>query len=131
MNHFFHVLTIVAVAVHAVVGCRIHHAHAGGSASDASAAMEAACPCERHGHSHQDEPAEPHGNHGTCDEGRCMFLRPEKAGGKQLLSDVDGLPRLVSLATPPQAGQSRTATLGPSRPGPLIPRHLLLQVFLI
>jgi len=131
MNRLLHVVTIVAMAVHALGGCCVHHAHAESLSPDASATIETACPCEYHGHSGQDEPAENPGDHGGCDEGPCTFLRPDAPTANELLTGLGGLPPISSWLTSPRPSRLAAASIVLDRAGPLIPRHLLLQVLLI
>ena len=94
------ILTTTAVALHAMLGCCVHHAHfcdSHESRSDVATAVEADHHCS-HGHHHHDDSGSPdedvtedsgheHGGGGDhkCDEGDCTFTSVERSNDLELM----------------------------------------------
>lgn len=132
MNRAFHMGIVLAVAVHMVSGCCLHHAHAAGFPTDLSSSVEAVgCPCEDHGHQHQGQS----GDHGSqehgCNEGPCIFTRPDSSESSDLLAGLQGLALISCLPAGAALSRIDTACPAPSRFAAAVPLHLLNQVLLI
>jgi len=131
MNRAFHFGAVLTVAVHMVFGCCLHHAHASGRQVDLPDSVDAACPCEHHGHQHERQPCDHSNGPEGCDEGQCTFIRPDSPGNSDLLAGFQCLPLISCLPPLPMLSETDTAELAPSRLGAPIPLHLLNQVLLI
>jgi len=132
MNRAFQIGIMLAVAIHMVGGCCLHHAHAHGGLSDTKGfAARASCPCHHRGSVETDgccdHPSQPQ----QCDGHKCVFTRPDPSDAPDLSIGHGCLnPVCVSPGLPTLRGIDR----GDSRlgePGQPIPLHLLNQVLLI
>jgi len=131
MYRALHIGVMLAVSVHMVLGCCLHHAHAWGPRIDLPLSVDAACPCERHGHLHEGQPGDHDDKQRGCDEAPCTFTRPGSSGDGDLLAGLQCLPLISCL--PPLSALSGidTADLAPGRFGASIPLHLLNQALLL
>lgn len=132
MNRAFHIAIVLAVAVHMVFGCCLHHAHADG---ERSGAVETFCP-NCHESVEPGESCDHSTQHQGCDGDRCVFTRrdsneaPDSSIGHGWLNPV-----CVSLGT----GAFGAGTLrgigrvdsGLGKVGAPIALHLLNQVLLL
>ena len=131
MNRAFHFGAVLAVAVHMVFGCCVHHVHASGTEADLPPSIDATCPCEDHGHQHEGQPCDDGDHHEGCEVGPCTFTRPDSFGISNLLAGFQCLPTVLCLpplAAPSGVDTASAALSGLSAP---IPLFLLNQVLLI
>ena len=141
-------ITIFVLVLHTALGCCWHHAHdciAG--CSDATTAVEHACPCESHEHDehapseddHRGEGKRCEGDHHRhehdCEGDHCTFVRSgrssEERGERSFdttflaLDDSAQEPSLISARSPQALDQPA------SNSGPPLRSHLLLGILLI
>lgn len=132
MNRAFQIGIMVAVAVHIVSGCCWHHAHAADFPTDLPSSVEApGCPCEHYGHRHQGQTCD-HGSkeHG-CNEGSCIFTRPDSPESSDLLAGLQGFALISCVPAGPTLSGIDIACPAAGRFAAAIPLHLLNQVLLI
>jgi hypothetical protein len=132
VNRAFHIGIMVAVAVHMVCGCCWHHAHAAGYLAGSPSLVEAAgCPCGHHGHQHQSQACDHESEEHGCNEGSCIFTRPDSSESSDLLAGLQSRALISCLQASPTLSGVDTVYPTPSRFAAAIPLHLLNQVLLI
>jgi len=131
MNCAFHIVVVLAVALHALCGCCVHHAHARGGPSDTKAlTVKASCKCH-HGCVGPDQSCDHTLQQQQCDEVRCVFTRPDSNNAPDLsighgcVNPVCVLPGISTLSGIDEVDSS------PENPGEPIPLHLLNQAILL
>lgn len=129
---------IVAVLVHALFGCCLHHADACAMRCESTLSAAAAhCHCDHDSDSNGpcDESGDESPDHGSqheaCNSDRCVSIRPEPTASPELLLDFGPLMTASSVAA--RAALSAITTVDPDqRPGvPPIAVHLLNQALLL
>jgi hypothetical protein len=129
MNRTFHFGIILAVSVHMLCGCCLHHAH--GSQPVNSEQVVNSCACENHGHERSSNPCDHRsGNHG-CGGDQCVFTISELDSASQAATDLNCLPFIGVVSILPEMDRSDAVDAIPHYCGPPIPLHLLNQVLLI
>ena len=114
MNRAIHIAIVLAVAVHMVFGCCSHHAHASGPGDVLPLSLGATCPCENHGHQHENQPFDHDSNHHGCDEGPCTFTRPDSSELGNSVGNLQCLPLISCEPLLPTLSAIEAANLAPS-----------------
>jgi hypothetical protein len=149
MNAISSILTTVAVLIHSVLGCCLHHSHGcefghehvvsthadkhGGHnhhhCHDDSHSDEST-PADNHGDNHGDD----HGDHEDCDEDNCSFISVLRNDVKsQLAAAPTWLPAPCSMICLPTLTMTHCSGIGSEGPPWLAasrPLHALTQVWL-
>lgn len=131
MNRAFQIGIMLAVAVHMVCGCCLHHVHAYGGLSDTKALVaRVSCPCH-HRESGAPDPCCDHPSQPQqCDGDTCVFTRPDASDPPDSSTGHGCLnPVCVSPGNPTLRGIDRAdSSLGEL--APQTPLHLRNQVLL-
>ncbi len=131
INGVFPMAVTLALTVHTVFGCCLHHAHGFGHRANVPVAIGTACSGEHHHHHH------PSGDRSTtfplqCNEGPCTFTGPDFTRRDDSFSAVFHILPPVSSVSLSPAPSRIDATDGIS--GSLtatVRLHLLNQIMLI
>lgn len=131
MNRAFHMGMMLAVAVHMVFGCCLHHAHASGPRSGLPVSVDATFPCEHHGHQHKGQPGDHRSGDPGCHGDKCVFTVPESGNASLVTVGADSLLFVCVVPIPPEMNGIDTVDTMPHHCGLPVPLHLLNQVLLI
>jgi len=129
MSRVFHIAIVLAVTVHMVFGCCLHHAH--GSQPADSPSVQNSCDCGHHGHEGGGEPCDHQSGDQGCDDGQCVFTLPESGSASQVTIGMNCLPVFCVMPALPGMDGINTADTVLHHCGPPISLHLLNQVILI
>lgn len=116
MQTLIHILTAIAFAVHAVVGCCLHHVHMGADVSAVDSHHEESHCCHHHNHD-QDasgHPAEDSQHDGPCDESSCAFQVEPLIRASEALLIVDCFTNISDDSTCLLIGVNRPCLCVPS-----------------
>jgi hypothetical protein len=129
MQRLLTLILSLNLALHAVLGCCWHHAHA-----------EPATPDANHHHcGHDHGPAPGHDDHDrapapdNCDEGACLFVRGDQSGPTVQMVELGlwlDLPESVAAA-PIALTATRAVAAGDAPPPPELPQYLRFSALLI
>jgi hypothetical protein len=127
-------LMVAVVLLHAVLGCCLHHSHAGelGSAVPQVQTSPTGNPCHDRGRSYG--PAGSHRHEGDpCHEERCVFVRPTQDDSEVKSACVGAVSIAHSISETTQLSQTRVWALRFVAHSHHLPvrSHLAKQVFLI
>jgi len=131
MNCAFHMGVMLAVAVHMVFGCCLHHAHASGPRIGLPLSVDATCPCGHHDHQHEGLPGDHRSGDQDCDGDKCVFTLPKSGNSSLVTVGANSLPFICVMPTPPEMDGIDTVDTMPHHCGLPVPLHLLNQVLLI
>ncbi len=148
MNRVFHIGIVLAVAVHMLCGCCLHHAHAhGGRSNTRVSAVETGC-CQHHDGSQHERanargssasgnvalalvPPDGSSDHQHCDGAHCVFTRPDSNDSFVMLTGAaDATQEFVFLVAPTR-NVLEFATAAFWHPGITLRIHLKNQAFLL
>jgi len=131
MNRALHIGTVLAVALHMLCGCCLHHPHAYGRLFDTKApAVEAPCP-SHHGSAEPDLCCDSSSQQQRCHGNRCVFTRPDSNDALDLSIGHGCLnPVCVSPGTA-TLGRIDRVDSSLDNLGEPIPLHLLNQALLL
>ena len=131
MNRAFHTGIVLALVIHMLYGCCVHHAHAHGGPSETKAlAIEASCACH-HAIAGPGQACDDTSQHQACGGDRCVFTRPDSDDAPDLsighgcLDPVCVSPGIAMLSVIDRVDSSLDNL------GEPVPLHLLNQAFLL
>ncbi len=96
MQTLIHILTAIAFAVHAVVGCCLHHEHV---RTETTSVQSHCCHHHNHDHAPSEQPAEDSQHGGPCDESLCTFQVEPLSRASEALLNLDCAPVMSDSAT--------------------------------
>ena len=132
MNRALHIAIVLTVAVHMVLGCCWHHAHASGFGDAPPMSFESAGrACEHHGHEHRRETCNHDGEEHGCSEESCIFSRSNSPEGRDLFARLQDSALISCLPAILEASWNIKGDYVPSRITAATRLHLLNQVLLI